>query len=183
MASPDAAFWINPNGNIHRVAITHIKDVIRFPNKFGLSIRDIQKVFDKHDEPLGHEGKAREEILLNLFKRNFIRIRKYKNMGYTVNVKKLTDQAKKFLYDWATKLLGKGIEGEKDNTTTPVLFDVENSRQNPTTLGEIQKDVLFKESRQYKLVECHVSEWEDCKIVKLKELRTFKSFINLDSTK
>ena len=67
MASPDAAFWINPKGNIYRVAITHIKDVIRFPNKFGLSIRDIQKVFDKHDEPLGHEGKAREEILLNLF--------------------------------------------------------------------------------------------------------------------
>ncbi len=180
MASPDAAFWINPEGLIYRVSITHIKDVIRFPNKFGLSIRDIQKVFNKHDEPLGHEGKAREEILLNLFKRNFIRIRKYKNMGYTVNVKKLTDKTKKYLYDWASKLLGTGIEGEKDYTTTPVLFDVENSRQSPMTLGEIQKDVLFKESRQYKLVECHVSEWEDCKIVKLIELRTFKSFINLE---
>ncbi len=99
-------------------------------------------------------------------------------MGYFVNVKRLTDQAKKFLYDWATELLGKGIEGEKDNTTTPVLFDVENSRQRPTTLGEIQKDVLFKESRQYKLVVCHVSEWEDCKIVKLKSLQRFKEFIN-----
>jgi len=177
MASSDAAFWINPDGQIHRVAINHIKDVIRYPNKFGLSIQDIQKVFDKHKEPLGHEGKARDEILLNLFKRNFIRIRKYKNMGYFVNVRKLTDSAKSFLYKWATKLLGVGIEGAKDFATTPVLFDVENTRQDSMTLGEIQKDSMFKESKQYELVECHVSEWKDREVKRLIELRTFKSFI------
>jgi len=177
MAISNAAFWINPDGQIHRVAINHIKDVIGYPNKFGLSLQDIQKVFDKHNEPLGHEGKARDEILLNLFKRNFIRIRKYKNMGYFVNVRKLTDSAKSFLYKWATKLLGVGIEGVKDFATTPVLFDVENTRQDSMTLGEIQKDSMFKESKQYELVECHVSEWKDREVKRIIELRTFKSFI------
>ena len=172
MASPDAAFWISPKGNIYRVAITHIKDVIRFPNKFGLSIRDIQRVFDKHDEPLGHEGKAREEILLNLFKKNYIRIRKYKNLGYTVNVKKLAGKTKKYVYDWVEKLLGTGIEGEKDYTTTPVYFDAADKSYSPTTLGDIQKDISVMESNQHELVECHVSQWEDVKI------KRFEEFIN-----
>ena len=45
------------------------------------------------------------------------------------------------------------------------------------TLGEIQKDKLFKESKQYELVECHVSEWKDREVKRLIELRTFKSFL------
>tara|TARA_Y100001951_G_scaffold24094_1_gene18637 strand:- start:1159 stop:1686 length:528 start_codon:yes stop_codon:yes gene_type:complete len=169
MASMNAAFWINPTGKIHRVGINHISDVIKYPKKFGLSQSEIRKVFDKHNELYGHEGRAREEILKNLFKDNFIRIRKYKNIGYTVNVKKLAGKAKKYVQDWADKLLGTGIEGEKDYTTTPVHFDAADKNYSQTTLGDIQKDASFGESKQYELIECHVSEWEDVKLKKFKE--------------
>ena len=168
----NAAFWINPTGKIHRVGKNHISDVIKYPRKFGLSQSEIRKVFDKHNEPYGHEGHAREEILKNLFKDNFIRIRKYKNLGYTVNVKKLAGKAKIYVYEWVEKLLGTGIDGEKDYTTTPVHFDAADKRYSPTTLGDIQKDISVMESNQHELVECHVSQWENVK------LKKFKEFIN-----
>jgi hypothetical protein len=164
MASMNAAFWINPKGQVYNVRMTHIGDVISYPKKFGMSLADIKKIYDKHDEPLRKEGKAREEILLKLFQDGYVRIRKYKNTGYTVNVKKLAGKAKEHIYKWADKLLGSGIGGEKDYTTTPVLFDAEDKRLKPTTLGDIQNDISVMESK-HEIEICHVSEWEDVKIV------------------
>ena len=164
MASKDAAFWINPKGQVYNVRMTHISDVISYPKKFGMSLGDIKKIYDKHDEPLRKEGKAREEILLKLFQDGYIRIRKYKNLGYTVNVKRLAGKAKKHIYKWADKLLSSGIGDVVDYTTTRVLFDTDNKIIKPTTLGDIQKDISVMESK-YEIEICHVSEWEDVKVV------------------
>lgn len=82
------AYWITPDGEVIKVKTTHIDEVIRNPELFGLNIEDIKALYKKYDEPLGLEGKAREEIMLNLILVGWIRIRwKPKEYSYTVQMK------------------------------------------------------------------------------------------------
>jgi hypothetical protein len=49
--------------------------MIKEPKTFGTTIEKIRELFKKHGEPLGHEGKAREEIMIAAMKRGWIRTR------------------------------------------------------------------------------------------------------------
>jgi hypothetical protein len=75
----ERAWWISPAGTIYPVTRSHIAVVIADPGLFGLTRAYIETVYEKHKEPLGWEGKAREEILKGLITQGFIRIRDYKN--------------------------------------------------------------------------------------------------------
>jgi len=77
---------ISPNGEIVSVGDTHIDAIIKNPSKFGLSASEIEKTYEKYNEPMGIEGKAREEIIINVVKRGWIRVRRYRNDGYSVNI-------------------------------------------------------------------------------------------------
>lgn len=63
------AFWLNPNGVIIPVSLTHIQTIIDNPVTFGPKREIIEKSFQKYNEPLGLEGKARQEIMLELLKK------------------------------------------------------------------------------------------------------------------
>ena len=74
------AYWINPNGKITGVEITHIQAIIKNPKYFMLTKEYIEKIYKKHNENLGLEGYAREEIMENLISNNnWIRVRRNKN--------------------------------------------------------------------------------------------------------
>ena len=64
MRSP--AFFISPKGQIVDTEINHIATIIANPKKFGLTKDYIQTVYDKYNEKVNVEGKAREEIIKNL---------------------------------------------------------------------------------------------------------------------
>lgn len=36
---------------------------------FGTTIEKIREIYKNHGEPVGHEGKAREEIMISILKR------------------------------------------------------------------------------------------------------------------
>ena len=71
----ERAFWISPQGTIFPVTRSHINEVITNPERFGLTRGGIEAVYRKHKEPLGWEGKAREEIIKGLIVEGWIRIR------------------------------------------------------------------------------------------------------------
>jgi hypothetical protein len=82
------AYWITPDGRVITVKTTHIDEVIRTPELFGLNIEEIKALYEKYAEPLGLEGKAREEIMRDLILVGWIRIRwKPKEYSYTVQMK------------------------------------------------------------------------------------------------
>ena len=58
------AYWITPKGEILQPDIRHIGMIISNPKKFGETDKTIEKVYDKHNEPISGtiEGKAREEV-------------------------------------------------------------------------------------------------------------------------
>ena len=55
----------------------HINVVITNPERFGMTREQIGEVYQRYGEPLGLEGRAREEIVRALISIGWIRIRDY----------------------------------------------------------------------------------------------------------
>jgi len=69
------AYWISPTGKVIPVDQTHVLQVIEHPDKFGMDWNDIESVHEKYNEPIGMEGSAREEIVTDLMRNGWIRVR------------------------------------------------------------------------------------------------------------
>ena len=94
------AYWITPEGEVVEVERKHINKIIGNTELFGLTIEKIKETYDKYSEPLGLEGKAREEIMRNLILQGWIRIRwKPKEWAYTVQMVK-DPSTEKNLRNW-----------------------------------------------------------------------------------
>lgn len=74
-------YWVKGNKIYNLNGRTHIDFVFANLDKFDMTREDINAYYKKHNEKLGQEGKAREEIILELVKKGWIRIRKYNVMG------------------------------------------------------------------------------------------------------
>lgn len=133
-----AAYWISPKGEIINVAQNHIATVIENPETFGLTFEGIKEVYDSYGEPIGLEGKAREEIMLNLIREGWTRIRRYANKFWSINVPRLTKKVKDNIFDWANRITDNGLFGYKEKDIfMPVKLD--------TSLGEVVKDMTMKD--------------------------------------
>jgi len=139
------AFFISPRGEILQ-ASNHIQMIIRNPQKFGLTIEYIKSVYDKYNEKLGTEGRAREEIIKTLVNNGWIRVRRYPNRFWSINVGRWSKKVKDLLWDWANKIL-KGISGFKEaDPYMPVKIDVGdnyNFIKTKYTVKDIAQDILY----------------------------------------
>lgn len=107
------AFWVSPKGKITGGLESHIAMVIKAPEKFGLTREWIDEKYKEYGERIGVEGKAREEIIREILKEGFIRIRKYKNDEWVINVHRISKRNKERITKWAEKITEKGIDGIK----------------------------------------------------------------------
>lgn len=145
-----AAFFISPSGDIVEAKVSHIDTVMQNPRKFGLNKNYVQQVYDKHNEKLGVEGKARDEILKGLMEEGWIRLRRYDRF-WSVTVGRITKKVKDYLYDWSKKIL-KGMFGFKERDKhmpvkiIPVRGSVTDVRHLP--IEAISKDALYNESEK-----------------------------------
>jgi hypothetical protein len=137
------AFFLSPKGTLIPVHKKHINDVIKYPKKFGLSKAKIQEVFDRYGEPLGFEGKARNEILVNLIRSGWIRMRNCPKQGFwAVNVFKLTNRVKSSLQQWASALVkNKSV----DRYAEVRIADEDNNKAN-LSLADVAQDALYSAS-------------------------------------
>lgn len=118
------AYWINPRGKILDIGMgTHIDQVVASPKSFGLTDQYIKSVYEKFDEPVGLEGKAREQIMLGLIKDGFIRVRLVKNQFWIVNATRWTPKVKKALSVWAGE--AKSVKGAGKFMPVKVVTDKE----------------------------------------------------------
>jgi len=96
------ACWISPDFEILDNGIeSHITMVIKHPDWFGITIQEIESCYEKHNERMRKEGKAREEIILKLLDKNYIRVRLYPNKYWSVSAKEWNLHTKKALSIWA----------------------------------------------------------------------------------
>ena len=150
-----AAYWINPRGQIIEVELNHIDTVIKYPAKFGLTKKEIEKIHKKHKEKVGQEGNAREAIIVDLIKSGWIRIRKYKN-HWSITVFRLTSRV---IYSFANKILKKGLFGfkEKDKYASVKIVPVGGGKMvQDYDLSDISKDMLIEEGSRQNRGDRHV---------------------------
>lgn len=93
------AYWIHRTGEIFPVQTTHIAEVINAPQHFNYSRERIDAEYSFFQEPIGHEGKARQLIMANLIQNHgWIRIRYTpRNDSWVVEVNTLSEVVKKLL--------------------------------------------------------------------------------------
>jgi len=108
------AYWITPKSELVPVLLNHIQSVISCPSKFGYTKQKIVRTYKKYNEKIGTEGRAREEIIRDLVCKGWIRLRRYTNSYWSVTASKLTQNNKKALTNWASKMLKSGIHGIKE---------------------------------------------------------------------
>ena len=100
------AYWLSPQGKIFVVDAKHINFIRDNLEMFKLTREDYTGYYDKYHEKYGFEGKAREDILIYALKLGWIRLRDYKNKGWSIEVWELDKFAKNLIFDWAAKVLG-----------------------------------------------------------------------------
>ena len=103
------AYFISPAGHVMLVETSHIATLIESPRAFGTTKRKIEAVYANHKESLGHEGYAREEILVEVIRRGWIRIREYPDEYWSVQFAKATPRTKTFIRKWARAVLRRRI--------------------------------------------------------------------------
>jgi hypothetical protein len=64
------AYWLHEKGDVVPVETIHIAEVIKDPERFGYSRERIEAQYAKYHEPIGHEGRAREKIMIELIRDN-----------------------------------------------------------------------------------------------------------------
>ncbi len=138
----DEAYWIITEGMFLTVSSNHVVTVIDFPELFGMSLLEIQKIYNAESEELGTEGKARERIILSLVMKGFIRIRYYrKRSSWTINVHKLSKNKSNIIRDWAVQMLEYGYPG-----LDSVIIDMPDRRIEETLSG-VSSDNAMKNIR------------------------------------
>lgn len=143
-----AGYWISPSGVVSRVDSRHIDEICNNPEKFGISLNMIKKIYKKYKEGVGSEGKAREEIVLRLINSGWIRIRQYhqsRSMPWSVNFNKATENTLSRIYDFFEKLVEDTKPGYPDDR---VWIDSPNF-SGWYWVAEIMKFSLWKDAGLY----------------------------------
>ena len=99
------AFFLSQTGDLIQVPDSHIATVISDPQRFGLSLQEIQDAYSRHGERVGVEGEARKELLLRIVADGWIRIRRYPNRHWSATAPSLTPAVRERLRAWAAEML------------------------------------------------------------------------------
>ena len=137
-----AAIWISPYGKIYDVTTTHIDFVFTNPEKFGMTEEEIRETYKKHKEVLGTEGKAREEILLNVLNAGWIRGR-YNRDGWHIQLKRLNGKAKNNIIDWLLT-----SDGTDKGKYTPLIIMPEMGSMCEVTVSDFLADKVASRKKK-----------------------------------
>ena len=160
MPTQSKGYFIAPSGDIIPIMDTHIRTVLDNPKKFRTTKKELHEIYDNHKEPYGLEGKARDEILANLVKEGWVRLRyQPRNDYFTAQIYSLTKRIKNWLYGFAQEAM-KGIKGDKYTPHTEIaIMNLQGHILDRFSLKEISQDILFKHASVQRVID--ISEYEN----------------------
>ena len=145
------AYWISPSGKIIPTEITHIASIIRNPELFGLDRTYIEKLYKKYKEHIGQEGKARNEIMTDLMKKNWIRVRYVDTGGWYFEVIRLNERQRDSILDF----ISKGMKDGFINKYTQISVGQVNGTSSSSSASDIvsgEVELECKMSKKMSLV-------------------------------
>ncbi|MCL1904476.1 MAG: hypothetical protein FWF94_08715 [Oscillospiraceae bacterium] len=100
------SYWISPTGKVLPVSTLHITEVLANHESYSFRREQLEAIYEKHGERLGGEGKAREEIMTDLLKRGWFRIRYVaKQDAYTIQCFNFDKRQRDYLSHWAKDVI------------------------------------------------------------------------------
>lgn len=147
-----SAYWISPQGKVLDVGISkHIDQIIQYPESFGITHDQVKETYTKHNERVGTEGRARDELILYAINSGFIRVRFYKNSRWSITLNNVDSKTNKnILHRWAQ------MPKIQSDIYMPVeILDIKTGRNRKYLVKELaQGDHLFENERDniFKLV-------------------------------
>jgi len=140
--------WIDPNGKLLDFGTTHINAIISNPLKFGISRKQIEAEYAKHNERMGVEGKARETIVKDVVRKGFIRIRFQRNY-VSATVYDFGRKAKTVLKKWAELVSN---DRSVDKYQPVKVYSVNDNKMHEFTIQDLMKgDHLFESEDEIEL--------------------------------
>jgi hypothetical protein len=127
--------WISPQGDIFGVPLTHVRAVIEDTSKFGLSMEQVKVIYNKHNEGIGSEGAARDELVSLLISNGWVRIRYYPGEFFHVELSLLNQTYARFLSIWASKVVAK--DGNKKSFKVVICETHKGGLESSYVLSEL----------------------------------------------
>jgi hypothetical protein len=154
------AYWISPSGGLISVD-RHIHLIIQKPQLFGLTKPDIEKMYKKYKEPIGLEGHAREQLMLHVMNRGWIRLRN-RGGNWTVQLGKLDGRTKRNLFDGIYAMIkrhdvskygqftihdlstNKVVSSSAPDVLSGKVFEQKKIKEHKSQLGSLAKWILYE---------------------------------------
>ena len=134
------AFFISPKGDVFSSDFSHIKMVTDNPKKFGITPDYVRKTYEKYNEKMGIEGRAREEILMKIINKGWIHIRK-RPRYWSVNIDRISTKTKNLLKGWSKKLFESG-----EGRNKVIINSVSGNYHKETTIEDMSEKNSLEES-------------------------------------
>jgi len=148
------AFFISPEGKILAVPDRHIVRIIKDPNLFGLTLDHINAVYKKFNEDVGWEGYARNEIILNLLKIDWVRLRFFIRSGtWRLQIhEELNETLKNSILIFCQELKKGNVTNQMPRTSDPHI-EIHDTKENIISNNSLDETIKFLP--QPKLKPCH----------------------------
>jgi hypothetical protein len=140
------AFWISPSGKAIEVERFHISTIMDDPKKFNTTEAELKKTYKKHKEQYSPfiEGFAREEIMIDMMKKGWIRTRYVRKTNtWTIQVAKLNKRIKDYIFDWVANMVQKRKMGKRAGIM--ILPILPGQQQVSGDAGDVINFKLFEE--------------------------------------
>lgn len=175
------AYWITPKGKIISPESRHIISVVKYPKKFGETDKTIDDTFNKYGEQKlsDIEGEAREEIMLRVIKRGYIRVRNNNTRNsqhWSIQLNKLTNKVNDILWEWANKIIRE--KTSLGRYSSVIIHELgRNDKLTQTTLDKIASGKSIRERKGYLTND----EVDEIRIYKENELYLIEDWNDIDS--
>lgn len=151
------AYWITPKGQVVKPDSRHILTVVKHPAVFGETKKTIEATFEKYGQSMysNIEGKAREEVMLRVIGRGFIRVRQggsRSNQHWSIQLNRVTPKANDAIWSWANQIIKDGTA--KDKYADVVIHELgRGDKMTKSDLSSIASGKGIGENIEFKPVE------------------------------
>lgn len=140
MTTYNLGVWLSPTGSWVRVGENHVSDIISNPDKFGITKDVVSGLYQKHNEPVGKEGQAREDLIALVLRKGWVRIRNYRN-HWSITVFEPSTNVVNNIRNWLDHFINQGWIGPYE---TVKVYDMNTDRLQTHDAIDIVKNMHWK---------------------------------------
>ena len=138
------AFFISPKGKVIPVPDRHVVTISKNPELFDLTVDHIKTVYKKHKEDVGWEGHARNEIILELLEKQWVRLRFFTKGGtWRLQIhEELNDKLKKNILGFCQEIREGNITNLMHRTADPHI-EIHDTNGERILLDSLDHTIMF----------------------------------------